>query len=162
MFSPTFTTAGKYVTGGIVRYPYLIYPQVIYVLWEMSGSCRSLQCACCQTYFVCFCHKEDIHMQTFKVLELLFSPILSLLFLVWAHWHWAGVQNVYRLILTFQYPWLHICLWVYFMAMVHQPHTSFKPIPPNSATYEMHVWVCSKGSVKWLYISRLECYRNII
>ena len=41
-----------------------------------------------------------------KDLELFFSPILSLLFLVWAHRH--EVKQVYHVILTFPYSWLNL------------------------------------------------------
>ena len=48
------------------------------------------------------------------------------------------------------------------MAIVQRPQTSFKTVPLNNVTYEMHVWVCSKGSVRWLILSRLECHRGMV
>ena len=43
-------------------------------------------------------------MKIFKVSELFFSPILSFLFLVWAHGHLGGVKHVHHVVLTFHTP----------------------------------------------------------
>ena len=74
LFTPIFTAAGKRMLLASCPVPLLFKPKVILALHETSGSYWYLQCVCCQAYFACFCHKED--MQISKIPELFFSPIL--------------------------------------------------------------------------------------
>ena len=62
IFRPICTAVGKQ----ICHWRVVLYRHVILALWGTSGSCRSIQCICCQTYFACFYNKRTyIYMQTF-------------------------------------------------------------------------------------------------